>query len=800
MDKNIFRPLPFGHWLRQRRTAFDYTQEELAERAGCSVWTIQKIETGTRRPSRQIAELLAACLGVPDQDRDSFIRFARTGSAATPDSPATTRFPHTDQHAQERGGGSEPEQAPPTNLPTPLTAIIGREEIVTAIISFFLTEDRRLVTLTGPPGIGKTRLAIEVGARLLNHYPDGVFFVPVASIHDPALVPRAIAQAVDLVVAGPASPLDSLKSALKSKRAMLVLDNCEQVVSAATHIAELLQACPLLCALTTSREALRVRGERQLPVPALNLPDIAHVHSAEQAMDYSSVALFVERAQEMSPHFRLDGNTSAVTALCTRLDGLPLAIELAAARIETLSPQEIEARLDRSLQLLDEGQRDLPPRQQTLRAAISWSYDLLTREEQTLFARMGVFVGGCTQAAVEAVCNAQSDLGVPAGVSSLVSKNLVRQELRGDHETRYTMLETIHEYALERLEASSEAGSLHRLHAEYYLALARAADPELTGPQMALWRQRLETEHDNLRAALRWSLDSDGGQTALALSGVLWGFWEVQGHLSEGRRWMEEALAAGDPDTVPASLREKAFYGVSWLAWLQGDGEQARAFAEESARLCRESGDKRAIARSTHSLAIIVGDQGDAVCAWAYYKESLALWREIGDKAGIARVLNSMGVVAQVQGNLAEAAHAYSQSMELQRELGHKRSIALQLANLAYVAQLQGDYERARGRFMESLMIREELGIKVDIIVCLAGLAGLAAKQQPTRAARLFGATDALAKTMDYTLEPAEHDIYERSLALARSQLDSVEFAAAWTEGAAMSLEEAVAYALAGDV
>ena len=487
------------------------------------------------------------------------------------------------------------------NLPAQPTTLLGREAEVAAARALLQQDGVRMVTLTGPGGTGKTRLGLQVGAELVDVFADGVWFVPLAAIADPALVVPAIAQSLGLSEVASQPLLNIVQDYLKDKQALLLLDNFEHLTSAASTISALLAACPTLKVLITSREPLRITGEREIPVPPLSLPSSRQVRGLSPAafLEYPAIRLFVERAQTVKPDFALTEAIAAdVAAICLRLDGLPLAIELAAARVRVLPPGQLLARLDRRLKILTGGNRDLPARQQTLRAAIEWSHELLDPDEQSLFAHLAVFAGGCTLEAAEAVCGAHGghEIDVLDGLDSLSQKSLLRPEEGSEGWTRFTMLETIREYALERLDASGEADSLRQAHARFFLDLAEAAEPQLTGPDQVLWLDRLGTEHDNLRAALGWLERSSEREPWLRLSGALWRFWWVRGHMTEGRGWLARALA--ETDGLPPAVRAKSLSGAGILAESQGDYVQAKALHEESLALARQSGDRFAIAAS----------------------------------------------------------------------------------------------------------------------------------------------------------------------------------------------------------
>jgi predicted ATPase/transcriptional regulator with XRE-family HTH domain len=841
----------FSHWLKERRKALDLTQEDLAERVGCSIWTIRKIEMGERKPSRQIVELLADALRVHDEERARFAQLARSGAQATQTQPA-----------QVDTDGNSPKHPNNNNLPAPPTPLIGRDKEMEAVCARLLSDEVRLLTLIGPPGIGKTRLALEVGWRLLPDFKDGVYFVPLASTSDPYLVAFAIAGVFGLKEIQGEPVQTTLADYLRDKRVLLLLDNFEQVISAAKLVADLLQRCPQLKVLVTSREALHLRVERRFNVPPLPLPNVDQLPSVETLLSYAAVHLFVERAQAVST-FRLgEGNAEAVAAICARLDGLPLAIELVAARSRLLSPQAMLTRLEGSegksrpsLHLAAGGARDLPPRHQTLRNAIEWSYDLLKEGEQKLFARMAVFAGGFTLAAVEAVCNTRGDLQVDVleGVESLLDKSLVRQDRQAEEdadtgwEPRFEMLETIREYAKERLEESGEEAQLRQWHIEYYLALAETAESELRGPTQKEWLDRLEQEHSNLRAALQWSLQpaqaslpgdsAERVEIGLRLCGALWRFWEMHSHLKEGRRWFDMALERGS--AASPDVRAKALSGAGTLAKYQGDFALARLLFDESLALRRELGDKKGIAASLNNLGILawnVGDYptarllfGESLAAWQeigdkqsiagslsnlasvcrhlgdadearrFQEESLALMRELGNKRGIATSLNNLGGAAWGQGDYATARILFEESLALERELGHKGGIADGLCNLGEVLTAQGDYESARSLHEESLRIRQGLGDRWGYAFSLEGFARLAYRQgEAKHAAQLYGAAEALRQAISSPLSPGDHAKQELITNDLRSQLGEVDFIAAWNLGQAMPLEEAVALALKG--
>jgi predicted ATPase/serine/threonine protein kinase len=725
----------------------------------------------------------------------------------------------------------------PTNLPVQQTGFVGREKEVAAAKELLLRRGVRLVTVTGPGGIGKTRLAAQVASGLVEHFPGGTHFVPLAALSDPDLVASVIAEALGIREAGGQSPLEMLKRNLQdSLRApvLLLLDNFEHLVQAVPTVAEILAAGPDLKILVTSRAPLHLYGEHEFPLPPLTLPDSRSMPSVEVLSQCPAVALFVQRAAAARPDFELNReNASAVAEICARLDGLPLAIELAAARVKVLSPSSMLTRLASRLQLLTGGSRDLPQRQQTLRSAIDWGYDLLSAAEQKLFRRLSVFVGGCNLESVEAVCDTQGelDLDLLDGMASMVDKSLVQQVEQGKSESRFVMLETLREYALEKLEVSGEAALTKRAHAAYYLVLAEEAT-ESSEAEGAGWLERLGLENDNFRAALEWLTETGNAEWGLRLGTSLFRFWEVREYLAEGRDRLDRLLRLTEA-AAATKLRMRALFAAGVLAGEQGDYASAAALINESQDIAQALGDKTGVAVSLNALAVFARDRGDVGVAQILFEASLGLWRELGDQKAVARALSNLanvvklqreygraralyvechsifrglgdrtgvawslnyqGDVAHDQGDSAAARTLYEQGLAIFREVDDRWGIAGTLADLGSLAGENRDYSTARSLYRESIKVFQELDHRRGIARLLEYFACLAAAQlEAERSLRLAGAAAALRQNIGAPLTPAEQAKLETSLHAARQALTNKVGATAWLEGWALPAERAI--------
>jgi predicted ATPase/transcriptional regulator with XRE-family HTH domain len=764
----------FAQWLKRRRKELGLTQDTLARRVGCAKITIQKLEAADLRPSEHIAERLADHLALAPEERLGFLVAART--AGTP------------QHVPL----SQRSQLPAS--PTPL---IGREHLVATVCTTLRRADVRLVTLTGPLGVGKTRMALQVAHELQPHFRDGAVFVSLAPIRDPDLVLASIVQALGLPEAAHLPLLERLKAALHTSERLLVLDNFEQALAAAPAISELLEAAPALKVLVTSRAVLHISGEHQVLVPPLALPDLRHLPALDALAQVPAVDLFVQRAKAVAPRFALtDANAADVAAVCRRLDGLPLALELAAARSHMFAPRALLAHLQSPLAVLTVGARNLPTHQQTLRSTIAWSYDLLPPREQALFARLGVFAGDFTLDAVSAVCSDTSDTSFSAldGLALLLDQSLVQHEIGAAGEDRLSMLETIRDYALEQLALRQEVEDLRERHARYYVQFAEQAEAEIHGPRQLIWFDRLEREHENIRAALTWSLQRGVPDVGLRLVGALWWIW-TYGRLREGYQWASALLP--HVDMVAPEVQAKVLQGIVSLAWYLGQVEHMVALAEKSAELSRRTGSWRNTAQVWIVLGLLAAVRGEHAQAAEWHRQSLALLRESGDPWELGAALAGQGISAFNLNRFDEAETCLTEALAIFRELGDVWSIMYTNTYLGLTLVQQANHERAAQMLTDGVRYTDVLGPRVSLPEALEGLAATALAQGHfERGIQLSGAAEALRETIGAFMSPAVQSIREGYLARARSQLDEAAFTQAWEAGRAMSLEQAIEYAL----
>jgi predicted ATPase len=656
---------------------------------------------------------------------------------------------------------------PQSNVPAPASSLVGRrrelEEVTNA-----LRGDTRVLTLTGPGGSGKTRLAIEAANMLAGELADGAFFVALDAIRDPALLLPAIAEAVAVRESPERSLRESLGERLAGRQALLVVDNFEQLAEAAPSLSEVLEAAPGISFLVTSRTALRVSGEQEYPLDPLDLED--------------AVALFVARAQGVDPRFQLtEENTSAVEEICGRLDGLPLAVELAAARTKLLPPDAMLALLDERLELLSRGARDRPQRHRALRDTVAWSYDLLGPDEKSLFAQLAVFGGGFALESAVAVCDASLD-----GVATLIDDSLLERD-----GPRFRMLETIREYALEQLAGDEESEYVRRRHAEHFLKLAES-EP---GAEQAAWLARMDAERDNFRGALAWALDTREASLGLRLAAALWEFWWVRGYLAEGRGWLDEAIARGR-DTAP-ELRARALHAAGSLATRQGDYAAAADLFEESLEIWQELGDSAGTARSLLSMGTVAAEQGDQERAIALSERAAELYSESDDRRGHALAISNLGGIALERGEYAKAASLSEQAYTLFETLEDSEGMAFALVNQGFAALSERQHERALDLLRQALRRLAELEFKDVIGYCFEGLAAvLALTERAEEAATLLGAAEGLRESLAVGLAPAEQTTHDETVAAVHSALPEDRFDAAWRRGRELALEDTIAYAL----
>lgn len=683
------------------------------------------------------------------------------------------------------------------NLPIQATPYMAREHETDTVRRKLLNPDIHLLTLTGPGGIGKTRLGLQVAAEMLDDFADGVFFVPLASVNDSALVVSTIAQVLNVREAGGISLMEMLQNHLSKKHLLLFLDNFEQVISAAPFVSHLLAVAPNLKVLVTSREILHIYGEHNYPVSALTVPDPKHLPSLERLTQFEAVRLFIQRAQAVKSDFEVTNiNAPAVAEICHRLDGLPLAIELAAARVRLLSPENLLSRLESRLRLLTGGARDLPGRQQTLRGTIAWSYDLLNADEKTLFQRLAVFAGGFTLEAAEAVCNADNNLlfEIVDGVEALTDKSLLKREEGGD-EPRFFMLETIREYAVEIFSKDDEAGTLHRIHFDYFLKFAKQARSFLEKSEQGIWLDRLESDHDDLRAAILWAKENRLTMQSAQLADALSLFWLMRGYLTEGRARIAEILSQRD-DLIDKELYARLLNQAGLLARYQGDYKSAAAFISESLEVSRKLGDRYAIANALANLGFVVLHQENFAQAHEHYLEVLTIYHELNQEQGIADSSSHLALIEFCKGNYETAYNYNEESLLIWQRLEDKQGIAWALSHTGNVVLQQGHYASAQDFFDRSLTIAVETGIKWQIAYILEGYAGLAAAhKQAQQALCLASFCNELRRSIHMPLSPIDRTLFERTMISVWQALDEKSTSEAQVTGQNMSLEDAINYA-----
>jgi predicted ATPase/transcriptional regulator with XRE-family HTH domain len=827
----------FGDLLRSYRERVGLTQEELAERAGLSAQGVSALERGLRRrPYLPTVRALADALGLTASERAAFASAVEREHSGRPESPPNSTG-----------------TAPSGNLPAPLTPLIGRERAVSENCALLRREDVRLVTLTGPGGVGKTRLAVQIAAELAadqtiqpapgpsgggrQAFADGAIFVPLATTRDADLFPSAIVTALGVPEVRGRRVTDVLVAHLRQRELLLVLDNFEQILSAAPTVTALLERCPRVKALVTSRARLLVSGERDMPVDPLDLPDPSDTSSPDDLLDYPATRLFLERAQAVNPRLAVsDADARAIAEICARVDGIPLAIELAAARVNILSPTALLTHLERRLPLLTGGPRDLPARLRTMRDAIAWSHALLEEGERALFRRLSVFVGGFTiegalgagyplgaaqdesSVPVPPVPSAPSALPLLDGLASLVDKSLIRQvdgveSVARNGESRLRMLETIREYALEQLEESGEGEEVREQHAGWYLEFAQRVDAELEGPEMFRWLLRVEAEHANLRAAIQWFKDQGDTGAALRLGAGLSAFWWYRGHYGEGRAQLEGLLALPDARSHPFAWA-RAMTGLGTLIYKSGEVTRAMRLHEQAIEIWRELDDQERLGYALWCQGLAAGGTDDDL-ATAALLESFEIARSLDAPWLALPAWWALGRIARCRGDYREAETKVSDALRAARQYGHPIGLPLSLVVLGHTALDQGEIDRAASLFAECLDALREIGGRWGIAgrlkglaavaaapwgvpACLEGLGAVAAARgDSARGARLFGTTAALRDMVGYAREPVDQPGFERWLTFVRNALDDEAFATAWAEGQTLSFDDAIGEALA---
>jgi predicted ATPase len=686
------------------------------------------------------------------------------------------------------------------NLPAALTPLIGRQRELTEVAQLLENPACRLLSLTGPGGIGKTRLALQAAADQVGLFADGVWFVELAALSEPALVPQTVAAALDLREQAARPLRDLLSDYLRSREVLLVLDNCEHLVEACAQFVEfLLRACPGLCVLVTTRELLDIDGEQVLSLQPLATPNPSHLPSLAVLSQYEAVRLFIDRTMRARPQFALTGdNAFAIAKICHRLDGIPLAIELA-ARVKDMPEEQIAEQLDRRLQLLTSGSRTAWPQHKTLRATMDWSYSLLSERERRLFQRLSVFAGGWTLEAAEAVCVDELILveEVPVLLTQLVNKSLVAANASG----RYWLLETIREYASEKLSDAQEIETVRSRHTRFFSELAKAGQSTLRGPEQIVWSKRFVTELDNLRTAFHSAQERGDVEIYASLAVSLTWFWEWCGYLHEGRQWLEIALNATVTRPISSELLAGVLFGLGALALRQADFTLAAQFLEQSLVLQRTMDAQSSIAEIVLYLGNIGLTTGDFEQASACYKESATLFRRLGNPWGAALSIGNLGFVALFQRELAQAQVLFDEAMALLHAVGDWFFSGSILLGKGYVHLLQGEQERAEAITRDGLRMINEAGDRLFLnygLVLMASIA--AARQRPIRAARLLGISATFSEMFGVPLPPIVQAMVEQIVGVTQPQLDEASFGSALAEGRAMTLEQAIAYALADDV
>jgi predicted ATPase/DNA-binding XRE family transcriptional regulator len=784
----------FGYWLRLKRKALDLTREELAEQVGYSAATIRKIEDEERHPSAQIVEQLAEIFNIPPNERIDFLRFARGDWKSAPsesieDSPWRTSTKSTR-----------------SNLPATVTSLVGRDKQIADLREYLSNDDIRLVTLMGPPGVGKTRLSLEVAREVLTDFPDGVFFVALAPLSDSTLIASTIAHTLSYVEAKNLSANEQLMNGIRDRQMLLVLDNCEHLIEEISSIVSgLLSAGPRLKILTTSRESLRVPGEWLYPVPTLNVPtfevpDEGSSIDVETAEKFPVLKLFAERARAVRSDFSLNAdNIRIVTTICAQLDGLPLAIELIAARMRLMSPQTVLERLNNQLVLSADGMRAASARQKTLNDAIGWSYKLLSAEEQKLFAYLSVFSGGFTLEAVETMFSQMvTEKPLPSLIALLLDKSLLKLAPRfeASDEARYTMLVTIQEYARERLQEMGEEAEIRNLHLAYFLDVAEKGGKEMRGPNQVEWLHRLVGMRDNLRAALDWAIETQQTEAALQMARKLHWFWFVHSDHTEARRWFERVLAIPDASLYPEYYAEILTQLAHHIGTQTGQTKEATLLVEQAPSIARAHNDKRNIGRALSVLGLNLTDEREFTTIQSILEESKALFLEVHDEWEYAHAVMCLARGAYKHDELALSFTLHEQALALFRKIGDRYFQSFAFYWMGVIKAKQGDVKSGIAALREALILGQQLDSKYAIASALCRLSEvmhLAGDSANT--VRLYWVAKNTSISIGSWVEKDESD-FENTMASCRAALGEAAFAKAVEQGRPMTIEQAIEYAL----
>jgi predicted ATPase/DNA-binding XRE family transcriptional regulator len=820
----------FGYWLRLKRKALDLTREQLAKQVGYSAATLRKIEDEERRPSAEIAQRFAEIFNIPQDQRESFLRFARGDSNTAP------------TETVEAAPWQASSKAHRSNIPATSTSLIARQQEIDQVRGYLSQDDVRLVTLMGPPGIGKTRLSIETARAVLPEFADGVFFVALALLDDPHLIASAIIRDLGYMESGAAAPADQLKESIGSKQMLIVLDNCEHLIEEITSIASgLLSACPRLKMLATSRESFRISGEWIYPVPAFDFPKESKHIELHNASDFPALTLFVERARAVRPAFILTSdNIQTIAEICAHLDGLPLGIELIAARMRLMSPGALLERLNSQFVLAADGMRAASERQKTLRHAIDWSYRLLSAQEQKLFVHLSVFSGGFTLTDAEAIFGRTvTEKSVAELLALLLDKSLIRRVANASSEDRYEMLVTIQEFARERLGQSGDETEIRNWHLAHFSELARQARPHLRSTEQLAWLARLDMEHDNIRAALSWAQASGSVVLGLQLVTDLEMFWIYRAYLHEPCFALENLLVnPADLDHIRVFVRAHTVAGH--LQNLLGNRAVSHAHAQSAERLClqleplnkadladarnvltytdldaindpvrarkqfeenlelfQEADDQWNSAHTLYNIGQALRSNGDLTSARQAFEKSLAIFRNCGDNIRVVHQNGELAGIAFEEEKYAEARKRYEDVLSFYRQAQFNLLMGVPLYMLGILAIREGDLARAYAWFSECLLFNQQRGMKFLLSQCLIGLAGIACTQKRfARAAQLGGAVAMSVETRQFSSDNVDQAEFKRLTTILREELGDAEFEALAAKGRAMTMEQAIAYAM----